>query len=351
MNTYSTNCKKAWSIAIAILLFSHGNSSIADSNIPTPQRIIFDTDIGNDVDDVLALGMIHALQSRRECELLAVTITKDHAKASAFTDAVNTFYGRGEIPIGICNSGVTPELGSFNSLVDAAINGDPIYPHDVVKKDAVKLLRELLSDAEDQSIAIVQVGFSTNLANLLRSPADEISESSGVDLIREKVSLLSMMAGAFQKINDAAGNPRDHREYNIVKDLNSAKFLASHWPTPVIWSGFEIGIALPYPHESIEKDFNYTAHHPLKDAYYAYNPPPHDRPTWDLTSVLYAVRPERGYFALSPAGVVTVDESGLTKFNATPDGQLRYLQLSSKQQIQVIETMVGLASQPPSTTF
>jgi hypothetical protein len=139
MNTYSTNCKKAWSIAIAILLFSHGNSSIADSNVPTPQKIIFDTDIGNDVDDVLALGMIHALQSRRECELLAVTITKDHAKASAFTDAVNTFYGRGEIPIGICNSGVTPELGSFNSLVDAAINGDPIYPHDVVKKDAVKL--------------------------------------------------------------------------------------------------------------------------------------------------------------------------------------------------------------------
>ena len=29
-----------------------------------PQKIIFDTDIGNDVDDVPALGMIHALQDR-----------------------------------------------------------------------------------------------------------------------------------------------------------------------------------------------------------------------------------------------------------------------------------------------
>jgi len=29
-----------------------------------PLSIVFDTDIGNDVDDVLALGMIHALQSR-----------------------------------------------------------------------------------------------------------------------------------------------------------------------------------------------------------------------------------------------------------------------------------------------
>ena len=78
--------------------------------------LIFDTDIGNDVDDVLALGVIHALQSRGECELLAVTITKDHEAAASFTDAVNTFYGRGEIPVGVCRSGVTPEQGKFIGL-------------------------------------------------------------------------------------------------------------------------------------------------------------------------------------------------------------------------------------------
>jgi hypothetical protein len=66
-----------------------------------PVRLIFDTDIGNDVDDVLALGMIHALESRGQCQLLAVTITKDHPWAAEFVDAVNTFYGRGDIPIGI----------------------------------------------------------------------------------------------------------------------------------------------------------------------------------------------------------------------------------------------------------
>lgn len=38
----------------------------------------YDTDIGNDVDDVLALGMIHSLESRGLCRLLSVTITKDH---------------------------------------------------------------------------------------------------------------------------------------------------------------------------------------------------------------------------------------------------------------------------------
>ncbi len=45
--------------------------------------------------------MIHALQSRGVCDLLAVTVTKDHELAGPFVDAVNTFYGRPKIPIGV----------------------------------------------------------------------------------------------------------------------------------------------------------------------------------------------------------------------------------------------------------
>ena len=41
-------------------------------------NIIFDTDMGNDVDDALALAMLHAFQTRHEVNLLAVTITKDN---------------------------------------------------------------------------------------------------------------------------------------------------------------------------------------------------------------------------------------------------------------------------------
>jgi len=50
---------------------------------------------------------------RGECALLAVTITKDNELAAPFTDAVNTFYGRGDIPIGVCRSGVTSEPGKL----------------------------------------------------------------------------------------------------------------------------------------------------------------------------------------------------------------------------------------------
>ena len=71
--------------------------------------VIFDTDMGNDVDDALALAMLHALESRGECRLVGVTVTKDNPWAPVFVDLVNTFYGRGQIPVGMVKAGVTPE--------------------------------------------------------------------------------------------------------------------------------------------------------------------------------------------------------------------------------------------------
>ncbi len=75
---------------------------------------------------------------------------------------------------------------------------------------------------------------------------------------------------------------------------------------------------------------------------------PYDRETWDLTSVLYAVRPERGYFGVSAAGKIHVDDQQVTQFTTDPAGKQRYLTLSSEQIVRVREALVQLASQPPS---
>lgn len=324
------------------------NEWSADDAVP----LIFDTDIGNDCDDVLALGMIHALQSRGECRLLAVTITKDNELAAAFTDVVNTFYGRGDVPIGVCRSGVTPPAGKFNVLASQMDNGRPRYGHDLKSgkdaPDAVTVLRKSLAEEKDGSVVIAQVGFSTNLANLLRSMPDAHSPLGGMDLVKKKVRLLSIMAGAFRQIKNEKGQLYDHKEYNVVKDLPAAKSICQDWPTPIVWSGFEIGKNLRYPHQSILNDYDYVEHHPLSEAYTLYLPPPHDRPTWDLTSVLYAVRPEHGYFDLSPSGRVTVEEDGLTTFSASESGRDRYLVLRDDQKARATEALVLLSSQPPA---
>jgi purine nucleosidase len=312
-----------------------------------PIRLIFDTDICGDCDDVLALGMIHALQSRGYCRLVAVTISADHEHAAPFVSAVNTFYGRGDIPIGCVGKGGVVEKSAFLSLVEEQDGGRLRYPHQINSPsgcpDATSVLRAALAAQPDGSVVVAQVGFSTNLARLLDSPADAHSPLSGLELVRRKVRLLSLMAGAFAPIE---GKGR-YLEYNVVKDIPSAQALGERWPTAMVYSGFEIGIALPYPADSIERDYAYVPHHPLAEAYIRRNPPPHNRPTWDLTSVLYAILPDRGYFDVSPRGRVTVEPDGFTHFEQGQDGKHQYLILRPEQRPRVLEALVQLASQPP----
>ena len=312
-----------------------------------PVGVIFDTDMGNDVDDALALGMLHSLHSRGQCKLLAVTLTKDHRLAGPFCDAVNAFYGRGDIPIGVVKNGKTPGDSKFLPLAEAKDDGQLRYPHKLLDgkdaPDATALLRKVLAAQPDGSVVIAQVGFSTNLARLLATPGDDISPLSGKELAAKKVKLLSVMAGAFQPI----GKDLRYKEYNVVEDIASAKALVAGWPTPIVWSGFEIGIALAYPHQSILHDYGYVKHHPLSEAYTLYMPPPHDRPTWDLTAVLYGVMPDRGYFGLSIPGTVKVEDDGFTTFTSDGKGQHRYLTLSAEQRARVLEALVQLSSEPP----
>jgi len=311
-----------------------------------PIDLIFDTDMGNDIDDALALGVIHALQSRGECRLLAVTVSKDHESAGPYVDLVNTFYGRGSTPIGVVKNGKTPEDSAYIRVPAQAMDDGRLrYPHDLKSgkdaPDAVQVLRETLARAKDGSVTIVVVGFSTNLARLLESGADKISPLNGVELVKAKCRELVMMAGMFT----AEGR---HKEYNVFIDLPAARKVYADWPTPIVTSGFEIGRAIKYPAVSIEQDFRYVPHHPLAEAYGLYQKMPYDRETWDLTSVLYAVRPNRGYFGLSPAGTITVDEAEVTQFAEAETGRHRYLTVTPEQIVQVREALIQLASQPPA---
>ncbi len=320
-----------------------------------PVKVIFDTDISGDVDDVLALAMLHTLEDRGACELLGVTISKINPLTGPFTDAINTFYGRPDLPIGVTRDAQVRE-SRYLALVNEK-DGDAFrYPHDLLNNedtpDAVSLLRQLLAAQPDGSVSIIQVGLATNVAGLLHTEADEFSPLSGVELVRKKVRLLSVMAGAFTNINGS----NHYLEANVINGIPVMQDLAAHWPdeVPVIWSGFEIGIAVAYPRESIANDFSYVPHHPVKEAYLLHSGPEHDRPTWDLTSVLYAVYPERGYFDLSVPGRVSVEGDGFTRFTPVKKGAQtskrdRFLLMSPTQAARVQEALVQLVCQPPQT--
>lgn len=309
-----------------------------------PVRVIFDTDMGNDVDDAVALAILHSLESRGESKLLAVTITKDNPFAAPYIDLVNTFYGRKDIPIGMVKDGKTPQDAPMIRVPveKKGPNGKPVYARRIQDgkqaPEAVGLLRRVLAAQPDASVVVVQVGFSTNLARLLDTPPDAVSPLSGRDLVARKTTLLSIMAGAF---------PSGKREYNVHIDIPSARKLFADWPRPIVFSGYEVGNSMLFPATSIEKEFAYVPNHPVVDAYRAYKKMPYDRPTWDPTSALYAVRPDRGYFSLSQPGRVTVDDQGVTIFTPAAEGNHRYLTVNEVQKARTLEAMIVLASEPP----
>lgn len=304
-----------------------------------PVRLILDTDIGNDVDDALALAMIHALESRAEVQLLAVTITKDNRYAAPFVDLVNTFYNRPDIPIGVVRQGKTPADASMLTIpVDQRdANGHLVYPHRLESglqaPDAVELLTKILGQQPDHSVTIAQIGFSTNLARLIQS-------QGGLELVRRKVNLLCLMAGAFS-------GPGAKPEFNVMMDPESARVLFDSWPTRMVFSGFEVGLKITYPYESIQKDFNYTNHHPIVDAYRLYVGKAEDHPNWDSTAVLEAIRPDRDYFALSPSGRVRLGPNSTTEFTPAPSGNCRYLIIKPDQVERIRALIAALVSEPP----
>jgi purine nucleosidase len=307
-----------------------------------------------DVDDVLALAMLHALERRGEARLLAVTSSTEDRSTASFIAKLNAFYGRGDIPVGMVRGGVTPAqtvqrfpfLGKDKGYTQALTRG---IGHSV--PEAVALLRKALAAQPDGSVVVVAVGFSTNLARLLESKGDATSPLDGMVLVRRKVRSLSIMAGSFDGREGEA-------EYNLILDVPSAQRLFDRWPTPLVASGSEIGRVMRIDGARVERDYGYAADHPVAAAYryadrfYRTLATPagmlNDRGTYDLTSVLYAVRPNDGYFNLSTPGRIRIDGDGSSRFVTQAEGTHRHLVMTDAQRERTLEAMTLLASAPPS---
>jgi inosine-uridine nucleoside N-ribohydrolase len=344
-----------------------------------PVKVIFDTDMYGDIDDALALAMLHALQSRGEIELLAVTVSTESAWAARFIDLVNTFYGRPDIPVGVASDGMTvaalnaspygpylpsPEGIHYTQHV-ASLEGKDgalLFPRDDIdgtgSGGAVGVLRRALAAEPDRSVVVICVGYMTNLAQLLESGPDDASQLDGRALVRQKVSLLSAMAGNFATAaRGGEGRRTGSPEFNLVLDESAARAVFGKWPAPIVASGSEVGASLLFPQSAIDRYFNYVGHHPIAEAYrYAaafyrrFSSKPgsaHDHATYDLTSVLYAARPQADYFTLSGAGEVAVGDGGRSLFTPLEGGTRRFLGLPDARRMRALEAMIMLASQPP----
>ena len=310
-----------------------------------PIKIIFDTDMGNDVDDVIALDMLYKYQDEGIIDLLGILSSKREGGSVKFIDAMNVLYGYPNIPIGIAK--IYPEEGYVDTATSKRLNyadyvvANNSYKHTVKDWDSIpdgyKLLRQLLAKEEDHSVVVVAVGFSTNLARMMESKGDEFSPLSGKELFAQKVEKVVIMAGNFAE---------QKAEYNVRKDHFAAVKFYSECPVPMYFTDYRLGRTILYPWQAIYKGYKYVENHPCVKAFEYYSQMPYNRPLWDPTAVLFAVEP-KGYASVSKPGMVQVDFKSNTFFIEDKGSNRYFFIVNDKQRAKIIRRVEEITLRTP----
>lgn len=314
------------------------------TNAAEPIKIIFDTDMGNDVDDVVALDMFYKYMDEGKVDLLGIISSKREGGSVKFIDAMNTLYGYPNIPVGIVKT--YPEEGYVCTdkrlnYADYTVNAHN-YKHTITDwnavEDSYKLIRKLLASQPDKSVTFVTVGFSTNMTRLLASAADEYSPLDGKSLMAQKAEKVVIMAGNFHERK---------KEYNVYKDHYAAVRFFAECPVPMYFSDVVLGKSTLYPYQTVENGFKYTENHPLVVAFNYYAQMPYNRPLWDPTAVLFAVEGHKGYASLSKSGYITVDQASITDFTEDKSSNRYYYKVNDKQRAAIVRRIVELTERTP----
>lgn len=274
--------------------------------VQATEKLIIDTDMGGDVDDVGAIAVAHYYADRGQAELLAVMASIDRRGpwATAASDAVNTYYGRPDVVLGV-NKGPAVAFAGDGSNFPLHIGSNAEYGHDHITdepvEDAVSVYRRLLNSQPDSSVNLVVIGWMSNVANLMLSDANHGGDGigkTGKQLLEQKLKRLIVMGGQYPS----------GLEFNFKFDGPSASKVMSELEVPMVFTGYELG-ALIQTGQSL---VNTPANNPVREAYRLYGKgiEPYNRSSWDLTAVLYAVEGLGDYFSLSDSGKNQVAEDG-----------------------------------------
>jgi hypothetical protein len=315
---------------LAVFLLLHSLTVISRDNpaeameilreAPKPVSVIYDTDICSDCDDVGALAMLHAMADAGEVELLAVMVSARDEYAAACTDAINTFFGRPDLPVG--NQPIfAPRESRYTRVIAKE------YPHDLKSgkdaPDSAKLYRRILAGQPDRSVTIITVGYATNVRNLLATGPDEISPLSGPELVAKKVHLYA--AGG----NGAGALPDGKAGFNYQQDLEAAKYEVEHFPrsVPMVYAGGAGNAVRTGPRLSTETSDGHIVRRCYELHFQGRSP--WARPSWDQLRVLYGVRGLGDNFTASERGTVSLDmHQGRIRFKPDKEGNCYWLKLA-----------------------
>jgi inosine-uridine nucleoside N-ribohydrolase len=171
--------RAAWKAIVADAAYPAGSKGIVTDTSKPPVKIIYDTDIGTDVDDALALAF--ALR-RPELQVLAITTSrKEVHQRAAIVSRLLQVMGRTDVPYApgspvLADGTVSRETKPVNQFPFAGPENDRPKP---ACDDAQELFRRVI-EANPGEVWLVLVGPFTNAAILIRDHPELAARLKGI---------------------------------------------------------------------------------------------------------------------------------------------------------------------------
>ena len=290
-------------------------SALSAGSSSDPTKIIFDTDMYTDFDDVGALACLHALADEGKCEILATVSSTRGTPSVGVCQAINAWYGRGDIPVGAPREiGITaPETPRYAYPIYQRLVGErpECFQSSDDAPDANVVYRHILAGQPDGSVTVCSVGFLTNLRRLLETQGDEFSPLSGKDLVARKVRAWYAMACRYP----------EGMECNSSQDAESSRIVLRDWPTQVYfvdwWLGGAVRCGVPVSKVSCERN---PVARVFREALKGFGETEKGHPVWDQVTVLAAVLGWESHFGVERGRFRIVDADGRNAWTADRSG-------------------------------
>ena len=275
------------------------------------RKLIVGTDWWTDCDDAVAMRLLARAAKEGQIELLGVGIDACMEDSVASLDAFFRLEGIDDLPIGLDAAAVdftgTPSYQKRLAAHPAAKR------RNIDAEDAAAMYRRLLAQA-NEPVEIIEIGFPQVLAAVLMSGADQYSERSGVELFREKVAKVWVMAGKWDEVGG-----REHNFCLTQRASCAAEAFCRLCPVPVTFLGWEVGADVITGSHLSRQDHLYQV---LCD-----HGSPNGRMSWDPMLVLMALvgdEQKAGYRVMRGKATVRA-ENGANFFEEAPDGLHGYV--------------------------
>jgi len=320
----------------------------------SPVSLIIHTDLDTDCDDVGAIAVAHALQTRGHIDVKAIICSAPVAWCAPFASMLNEAAGRADVPLGAYSlraQSRSPRFDGYDhhrreiglrrpdALYNETLAGERFGDRPPDFPNAVDVYRRVLAQAADGTVVICAIGALSALADLLDSPADAISPLPGETLVAAKVRRLVTMAGGVY--------PSGRDGFNWAVEKQSAARVPNHWPTELAVSsaGDDVLTGATYSR-------GLPADNLFRRAYECYlGGPGRSRCSWDQIALLYASEAFGSCFEeITGKGLIFDEVSGKHEWSDRRDGpERRYItpSLSSTEMAALIEELMIEGAMPP----